>query len=107
MAFHVLQLPKTSAFNDLFVKGMLAKWDLTKHAAHAAFSFAKFYHKMQGQEFALDFFNDPTVRENFKARRGGRGGDWERRRQCAVHCWRSAAVLTRPCRRAAAASTGA
>lgn len=68
MSFHALQLPSSSAFNDLYIRGLLGKWDLQKSACLHAFSYTKYYHKMQPQEFLLDLFNDPAVRATFQVR---------------------------------------
>ncbi len=56
-----------SALDDTYLKSLLSKWDLRRHASLLSLHYPhKHYHKMQGAALAADLFNDPEFQAAFQ-----------------------------------------
>ena len=66
--------PAASAFEEAYVAGCLAKWDLRRGMRYQEFRYTGQYHKLAVSDFLRDFFSDEAVQEHLRVL--GQGREW-------------------------------
>ncbi|GMH43918.1 hypothetical protein BSKO_11852 [Bryopsis sp. KO-2023] len=72
--FRSLNLPHPTENSEL--RTQLTKWGMLENMKWCCFGYDKPYHKMQGEDFLMDFLNDPVVRNELQILT--KGGEWKK-----------------------------